>query len=135
MARFALTLCASALAVAMFSGSLAAHHSFAAFDRTKTQTWEGVITDVKWKNPHSWLYVEVVDEKSAKTTWGFESVSPAQFAQRVKPSVLKVGLKIKITGNPGRIPSEHIGVLEQFTIDGVTYYPLRAVGRERGETQ
>ena len=107
---------------------------FAAFDRTKTQVWEGVITDVQWKNPHSWLYVEVVDDQGAKTTWGFESVSPAQFAQRVKPSVLKKGLEISITGNPGRIPSERIGVLEQFTIDGVTYYPLKAVARERGES-
>jgi hypothetical protein len=130
-----------AFAITLMGGSLAgvttaafAHHSFAAFDRTKTQTWEGVITDVQWRNPHSWLYVDVVDEKGVKTNWGFESVSPAQFAQRVKPSVLKKGLKISITGNPGRIPTEHIGVLEQFTIDGVTYYPLKANPRERGES-
>ena len=134
MARFALTLCASALAVALCGGSLAAHHSFAAFDRTKTQMWEGVITDVQWKNPHSWLFVDVTDEKGNTVNWGFESVSPAQFAQRVKPSVLKKGLTIKITGNPGRIPSEHIGVLEQFTIDGMTYFPLKANPRERGES-
>ena len=135
MARYALTLFAAALAVATLAGPVAAHHSFAAFDRAKTQTWEGVITDVQWKNPHSWLYVDVVDEKGTSTKWGFESVSPAQFAQRVRPSVLKKGLKISITGNPGRLPSEHIGVLEQFTIDGATYYPLKAVARERGESQ
>ena len=129
------TLLTLAIVVLLAGVSASAHHSFAAFDRTKTQTWEGIITEVQWKNPHSWLFVDVVDDKGVKTNWGFESVSPAQFAQRVKPSVLKKGLKISITGNPGRIPSEHIGVLEQFTIDGLTYYPLKAVGRERGESQ
>ena len=134
MVRVTLAIILAGSSAAGLATAAVAHHSFAAFDRTKTQTWEGVITQVQWKNPHSWLFVDVTDEKGNVVNWGFESVSPAQFAQRVKPSVLKKGLKIKITGNPGRIPDEHIGVLEQFTIDGVTYFPLKANPRERGES-
>ena len=106
-----------------------AHHSFAAFDRSKRVTWEGVIAEIQWKSPHSWIYVDVTDAGGNTVRWGFESVAAAMFAQRVKPSLLKKGTRISVTGAPGRIPSEHIGLFEEFTLDGVTYRPMQSADR------
>ena len=38
------------------------HHSFTvAFDEQRPVSIEGVITEVKWENPHTWVYVEAKD--------------------------------------------------------------------------
>ena len=40
-----------------------AHHSFAvAFDRDKPVTVQAVVTEVKWENPHTLIYVDVKDK-------------------------------------------------------------------------
>src|SRR6187431_918101 len=57
---------------------LLAHHSFAAeFDAAKPFTLTGAVTKVVWANPHAWLYVDVVDAATNKTTnWAVELNSP-----------------------------------------------------------
>ena len=122
MMRYALILALAGASLAGMATPVGAHHSFSAFDRTTRVTWEGVITQVQWKSPHSWIFVDVTDASGVTVNWGFESVSAAMFAQRVKPSLLKKGVRISITGAPGRIPSEQIGLFEEFTLDGATYY-------------
>ena len=56
----------------------APHHSFAAeFDASKPFKLTGVVTKVEWQNPHTWFYIDVVDEKSDKVTnWAMEMGSP-----------------------------------------------------------
>ncbi len=53
-----------------------AHHSFAAFDRSKEVTFTGVVRDVQWNNPHTWIQVLVTDDNGRQTEWGFECGSP-----------------------------------------------------------
>ena len=132
MVRQTIAVVSMIVNLAALAPPLEAHHSFAAFDTNQRVTWEGVVTEVQWKNPHSWIHVDVTDASGKTVNWGFESTSPVQLVQRVKPSLLKAGVRISVTGAPGRDPSLHIGTFEQFTIDGVTYYPMRPSGRERG---
>jgi len=132
MVRQTIAAISTIVTLAVLASPLQAHHSFAAFDTNQRVTWEGVVTEVQWKNPHSWIHVDVTDASGKTVNWGFESTSPVQLVQRVKPSLLKAGVRISVTGAPGRDPSLHIGTFEQFTIDGVTYYPMRPSGRERG---
>ena len=49
-----------------------AHHSFAAeFDNTKPVKLTGKVTNMKWANPHAWLYIDVVT--NGKTVnWSLE---------------------------------------------------------------
>jgi hypothetical protein len=55
-------------AAALFVASIipaSAHHSLAAgFDINKILTVSGAITEMKWTNPHSWLSIDVKDEKT-----------------------------------------------------------------------
>lgn len=56
----------------------AAHHSFVAeFDDTKPVTLTGTVTRVDWRNPHAFLYLDVVDgETDEITNWAVELGSP-----------------------------------------------------------
>jgi hypothetical protein len=65
---------------ALLAGASAAvaHHSFAAeFDANKPFKMTGTVTKVEWMNPHTFFYIDVVDEKTKKVTnWGMEMGSP-----------------------------------------------------------
>jgi hypothetical protein len=54
-----------------------AHHSFSAeFDANKRASFTGAVTNVEWRNPHTWFYVDVKDEAGNVVNWGFELASP-----------------------------------------------------------
>jgi len=54
-----------------------AHHSFMAeFDQRQPVTVEGVVTAVKWQNPHTFFYVDVKDGNGKTVNWGLETGSP-----------------------------------------------------------
>jgi hypothetical protein len=55
-----------------------AHHSFSAeFDANKTVVLEGTVIEMEWVNPHSWLHIEVVNDKGETEEWKVEGGSPA----------------------------------------------------------
>jgi hypothetical protein len=51
---------------------VAAHHSFAMFDRDRTETISGTVKQFELINPHGWLRVLVPDEKGAPNEWSIE---------------------------------------------------------------
>ena len=80
---------------------VAAHHSFAEFDRSKEVTMTGVVREVQWNNPHTWIQVVVTDDKGRKTEWGFECGSPNMMSRTGwSRSTLKMGDRVVVVGNP-----------------------------------
>ena len=89
------------LALVAGGAIVSAHHSFAAFDRTKQVTVTGVVREVQWNNPHTWIQVTVTDAKGKPTEWGFECGSPNMMSRTGWTSrTLKAGDKVTVVGNP-----------------------------------
>src|SRR5215831_18188046 len=70
--RFKFVLGLSTFAVFAFVLSLAAHHSHGAYADTFMDI-EGVVKEVHLVVPHSWIYLEVKDEKGEPQMWALEA--------------------------------------------------------------
>jgi len=72
LGRYGVVLCA----MAMWTGAVQAHHSFALFDTSKLVAISGTVTKWDWINPHSWLYMDVARADGTTEKWAFECSSP-----------------------------------------------------------
>ena len=101
-----------------------AHHSAAMFDEKKTVTVEGEVKEFQLTNPHSWLLVDVKDKSGKVTTWGFEAEGPSTLARAgIKPSDLRPGTKLTITGNPMKDGRPAAIWVNATRADGKTFNP------------
>ena len=93
----------------LLCGRAYAHHSFAAtYIVDQTATIEGTMEEFLYRNPHSFVKVEVTDDKGQVQTWSLEWGGAAQLSQdHVSKDQLRIGDHVIVTGNPARDPSEH----------------------------
>ncbi len=68
----------AALAALSVGGPLSAHHSHANYRTTSYVNLEGTVTEVLWMNPHTWIYLEVMDESGEPVIWALEGASPTE---------------------------------------------------------
>ena len=116
--------------VLMFAGiaPLVAHHSPAAFDRTREVTLKGTVKEFRWQNPHTWIEVVVPDEKGKDVVWGVELTSPTYLIRAGwKSNTIKPGDKVTVLVNPVRTGGP-AGIFRSLTLaDGrvLTERPAR----------
>lgn len=80
-----------------------AHHSAAGVDQSRTVTIVGVLKEFKWANPHSWMDIDVTDDKGATKLWSVEMTAPAYLARAGWTSkTVKPGDKVTVTVRPMR---------------------------------
>jgi hypothetical protein len=71
-------------AVVLLSGNLAsAHHNMTAlFDFNDRVTLTGTLSKLDWRNPHTYLTIDVKNAKGAMENWSGEGPSPSWFRIR-----------------------------------------------------
>jgi hypothetical protein len=94
----------SAICVVALAAPAFAHHSFAMFDAAKNVTVQGTVKEFEWTNPHSWLRVMVMDDKSGKPVmWALEMSSPARLTTMgMHADSVKAGDTVSVTFHPMR---------------------------------
>ena len=100
--RTRLALVAVGIGMVIAARPLIAHHSFAAeFDAAKPFTLTGTVTKVEWMNPHSFFYIDVIDEQTkAVTNWAMELGSPNGLMRAGwTRNTLKVGDEVTVEGS------------------------------------
>jgi hypothetical protein len=91
-------LTALALCVA---GPALAHHSFAMFDRDKSITMSGTVTEFEWTNPHVWIHMSAPDQGGKPVVWSFEMQAiQADMGLGWRSDSVKPGDKVSIEFHP-----------------------------------
>ena len=103
-------LVVSFVALTWLAGTRAyAHHSFAATYREKDSvTIEGELVQLDFRNPHSFVHLDVKEKDGTKVRYAIEWAGVGQLGQQgVTRDTFKVGDHVIITGAPGRNPADH----------------------------
>ena len=91
------------VAVAVAPASLAHHSVPVNFDQSTEIAVEGVLTEIKWLNPHSHFRMDVVDESGATVQWLVEMGSVnAMRRTGFETDVFHLGDSVLVIGYPGR---------------------------------
>ena len=103
MKRMVLVLCAG---IVLLAGThrVFGHHSFGAtYDSSQRIEIEGVVKEMVWRNPHSFLRLDVTDKDGVTKTWALEWGSISQLSgNQLTRTTLKPGDKLVVNGEPAR---------------------------------
>jgi hypothetical protein len=91
------------IVAACFARAAAAHHSTAEFDYTKQVTIKGVVKEVQWTNPHSYIQMLVDGEGAGQVQWSVEIGSPSlNVNMGWRKNSVKVGDVVTMNLSPAR---------------------------------
>jgi len=97
-----------------------AHHSFSAvFSADSPVEMSGTVTEVDWRNPHAWIYIDVDGETGDVVNWAFEMGSPNGLKRRGwSRSTVKIGDVINVSGYRARDGSNRANLASITLADG-----------------
>jgi Family of unknown function (DUF6152) len=98
---FKLSFVALAIALATLAIQPAlAHHSSAGFSE-ESRVVSGTVKEFQFRNPHSWIQVNVTDASGKVTEWSVEWGSPNQLGREgIRPSTFPAGAQVTIKLRP-----------------------------------
>jgi hypothetical protein len=115
------TLCGVVIAAACLAAvPVRAHHSFAAeFDETKPIKLSGKVIEMRWSNPHAWIYLEVAGADGKPEKWAFEtSAANGLFRRGWRKEDLPAGTVLTIDGWLARNGSKTVNASSILLPDG-----------------
>jgi hypothetical protein len=80
---------------------------------------KGKVTQFEWVNPHSWLHVDVTDDKGNTVTWTAETAPPnGLYRQGWRRNGIKAGDEVTIEGFAAKDESHTMSARSVQTADG-----------------
>jgi hypothetical protein len=99
--------------------SVAAHHSSAMYDHSKTMTIKGVVVELRWVNPHVSLSINgTVEGSETPELWVMEMTSPGNLVRAGgwRRDAVKPGDRVEVAFSPLREPDKRGGALKRLLI-------------------
>lgn len=98
------------------AGRASAHHGFTAeYDASQKVEVEGVVTEFAWRNPHSFMKIDVMGKDGTTQSWTLEWGSATQLANsQVTRTTLKPGDRIIVSGQGARDLSVHRMLVQEI---------------------
>ena len=105
-------------AALLFAAPLQAHHSAAMFDTTTPILVKGIIAEVHFANPHSSIFIDVVDPDGQRVRWAVENSGTLAMTRDrgFDEKTLQVGDPIDACGYA---PKRPYSTAEELTARGV----------------
>ena len=126
--RSKLSACVAAallgIIAAALAGVVAAHHSFSAeFDNERPIELTGKVTDMRWSNPHAWIYIDVEQPDGSVVNWGLEMGGANGLIRRGwRREDLPAGTVLKVVGWQARNGSPTANITTVTFEDGRTLF-------------
>ncbi len=93
----------ASLALLLTATEATAHHGLANFNLNVDLTIKGKIADIALINPHSWIYVDVVNTDGSTAKWKCELRGGTVLRRSGwTQEMFEIGSEVKITGSPDR---------------------------------
>lgn len=107
-------------AVSLLGGVVSAHHSRAGYDTDdKITTMKGVVTEVRWRNPHVFILWGVTGDKGHVVQWTGEFSSPTtMISEGLSRDTFKPGDELAITVIPAKAGTPQGLVIKIVRPDG-----------------
>jgi hypothetical protein len=115
---------------------VAAHHAFAAeFDINRPVKLRGIVTEMEWVNPHSWIHIDAKGSDGKIVHWMIEGGSPnALLRLGINKSALPLGSEVVVEGFQARDGSNRaVGQFVAFA-DGRKLFLGGSAPGARGDT-
>ena len=94
------SLIVAAVVAVAFTWTAWAHHAHSNYDTNSFTLLEGTVKQLRWMNPHTWIYLEVVSN-GKPAVWTLEGGSPnALRREGWKKEDITVGGTIKVRCHP-----------------------------------
>lgn len=112
------------VALALLAGAVQpparAHHSVAAwFDRDGRQQIEGVVTEIRWENPHVRFLMRAPTAGGEEGIWEIETLSVSGISRwGIDEEMLAVGDRVRVSGWPSRRGLDNIFIRNLLLPDG-----------------
>lgn len=118
--KIAARLAIAVTVLGLGAGTVQAHHSFSAeFDSNRPVTLTGKVTEMKWSNPHGWIYIDVTNEDGSVTNWALEtSAANALIRRGWRKTDLPEGTVLNVEGWQARNGSATANIRSVTLEDG-----------------